>query len=50
MLLSEYKKLSGHIEISDKILGCLREADSNEVKLFQAMNFLIITDKIKALS
>ena len=50
MLSSEYKKLSGHIEISDKILERLREDGSKEVKLFQAMSFLIITDEIKALS
>ena len=50
MLLSEYKKLLGHIEIGNKILERLREDGSNEVKLFQAISFLCIVDEMKALS
>lgn len=50
MLLSEYKKLLGHIEIGIKILERLREENSKEVKLFQAISFLCIVDEMKALS
>lgn len=50
MLLSEYKKLLGRIEIGIKILERLREENSKEVKLFQAISFLCIVDEMKALS
>lgn len=49
-LLSEYKKLLGHIEIGIKILERLREENSKGVKLFQAISFLCIVDEMKALS
>ena len=44
------KKLLGHIEIGIKILERLREENSKEVKLFQAISFLCVVDEMKALS